>query len=402
MIVLVINCGSSSIKYQIYTMPEKKVLAKGLCEKVGESSSLLTHRRGDEKFEFAQPIPNHKVGIELILSCLTNREKGGVLANVKEISAVGHRVVHGGESYSDAMRIDQDVISCIEECSELAPLHNPPNLIGINECRAALPGVPMVAVFDTAFHQTLSREAYLYPLPYDMYEKYRIRKYGFHGTSHAYVTNRAAALLKKPVSELNIITCHLGNGSSMAAVRGGKSVETTMGFTPLAGLMMGTRCGDIDPAIIPYLLSKPEFKDFAVVDKMMNKQSGLLGISGVSNDMRDLEADASKGGKDSRSQLAIDMFCHRIKFFIGAYLALLGRVDAICFMGGIGENGAAVREQSLANLENFGIIVDREKNKAMMGGKEGEISMPGSKIKVLVVPTDEEGWIAEETYKHCK
>ncbi len=402
MIVLVINCGSSSIKYQLYSMPEKKVLAKGLCEKVGEGSSLLTHRRGDEKFEFAQSIPNHKVGIELILACLTDPAKGGVLADVKEISAVGHRVVHGGESYSDAMRIDQDVIACIEDCSELAPLHNPPNLIGINECRAALPGVPMVAVFDTAFHQTLPREAYLYPLPYDMYEKYRIRKYGFHGTSHAYVVNRAATLLGKPASDLNIITCHLGNGSSMAAVRGGKSVETTMGFTPLAGLMMGTRCGDIDPAIIPYLLSKPEYRDFAAVDKMMNKQSGLLGVSGVSNDMRDLEADAGKSGKDSRSQLAINMFCYRIKFFIGAYMALLGRVDAICFMGGIGENGLTVRAKSVANLENYGIVLDAEKNAGMRGGKEGEISSSVSKVKILVVPTDEEGWIAEETFNLCK
>ncbi len=402
MIVLVINCGSSSIKYQLYNMPEKKVLAKGLCEKVGEKTSLLTHRRGDEKFEFAQPIANHKIGIELILACLTNPEKGGVLANVKEISAVGHRVVHGGESYSDAMRIDQDVISCIEDCSELAPLHNPPNLIGINECRSALPGVPMVAVFDTAFHQTLPREAFLYPLPYDVYEKYRVRRYGFHGTSHAYVTHRAAALLNKSVDDLNIVTCHLGNGSSMAAVKGGKSIDTSMGFTPLAGLMMGTRCGDIDPAIIPYLLSKPEYREYAVVDKMMNKQSGLLGVSGVSNDMRDLEAAAAKDGKESRAQLAIDMFCYRIKAYIGSYMALLGRVDAICFMGGIGENGAPVRAKSVAGLENFGVLLDPDKNKAMRGGREGEISSSASKVRLLVVPTDEEGWIAEETFKLCK
>lgn len=400
MIVLVVNCGSSSIKYQLYEMPEKKVLAKGLAEKVGENGSLLTHRRGDEKFEISQPISNHKVGIELILSCLTDKEKG-VLSNVKEISAVGHRVVHGGESYSDAMRIDQDVLNCIEECSDLAPLHNPPNLIGINECRAALPGVPMVAVFDTAFHQTLPREAFLYPLPYEMYEKYRIRKYGFHGTSHAYVTNRAAALLNKPVSEVNLITCHLGNGGSMTAVRGGKSVDTTMGFTPLAGLMMGTRCGDIDPAIIPYLMSKPEYAKLADIDKMLNKKSGLLGVSGVSNDMRDLEADAGKNGKDSRAQLAMDMFCYRVKFFLGAYLALLGRVDAVCFMGGIGENGAPIRAKSLANLENYGIVLDLDKNKSFRGD-EGEISMDGSKVKVMVIRTDEEGWIAEETFNLCK
>jgi acetate kinase len=298
------------------------------------------------------------------------------------------------------MRIDQDVISCIEDCAELAPLHNPPNLIGINECRNALPGVPMVAVFDTAFHQTLPREAFLYPLPYDVYEKYRIRRYGFHGTSHAYVTHRAAALLNKPVDDLNIVTCHLGNGSSMAAVRGGKSVDTSMGFTPLAGLMMGTRCGDIDPAIIPYLLSKPEYREYAVVDRMMNKKSGLLGISGLSNDMRDLETDAAKNGKDSRSRLAIDMFCYRIKAYIGSYMAILGRVDAICFMGGIGENGDAVRAKCVAGLENFGVLIDPDKNRGMR--REGEISSAVSKVKLLVVPTDEEGWIAEETYALCK
>ncbi len=401
MIVLVVNCGSSSIKYQLYNMPEKKVLAKGLAEKVGEATSLLTHRKGDEKFEFAEPLANHKVGIEKILACLTD-PKTGVLANVKEISAVGHRVVHGGEAYSDAMRIDQDVLSCIEECSDLAPLHNPPNLIGINECRAALPGVPMVAVFDTAFHQTLPRQAYLYALPYEMYEKYRVRKYGFHGTSHAYITHRAAAILGKPVAETNIITCHLGNGCSMAAVKNGKSIDTTMGFTPLAGLVMGTRSGDIDPAIIPFLVNKPEYSKVSDIDKMLNKKSGLLGVSGVSNDMRDLAADAAKNGADSRSQLAIDMFCYRVKSFVGAYMAVLGRVDAVCFMGGIGENGYAVRAGSLSNLENYGISIDAEKNKATMLGKEGDISSAGSKVKVLVIPTDEEGWIAEETYTLCK
>ncbi|MCC8191124.1 MAG: acetate kinase [Planctomycetes bacterium] len=401
MIVLVINCGSSSIKYQLYEMPSKIVLAKGLAEKIGEEGSVLTHRRGEEKFELREAIPNHKVGITRILGCLTAPDMG-VLKDVKEIGAVGHRVVHGGERYSEAVRIDQDVITCIEECSDLAPLHNPPNLIGIHECRAALPGVPMVAVFDTAFHQTLPREAFLYGLPYEAYEKYRIRKYGFHGTSHAYITHRAAEFLAKPLSETNLITCHLGNGCSMAAVRGGKSVDTTMGFTPLAGLIMGTRSGDIDPAIIPYLMSKPEYAKVSEVDTLLNKKSGLLGISGVSNDMRNLAADAAKGGSDSRAQLAIDMFCYRVKFFVGAYLAILGRVDAICFMGGIGENGAAVREQSLANLENYGIAIDREKNATVFGGKEGDIGMEGCKTRVLVIPTDEEGWIAAETFGLCK
>ena len=401
MIVLVVNCGSSSIKYQLYNMPEKKVLAKGLAEKVGENASLLTHRKGDEKFEIARPIPNHKVGIEMILACLTDANMG-VLSNVKEISAVGHRVVHGGEAYSDAMRIDQDVLNCIEECSDLAPLHNPPNLIGINECRAALPGVPMVAVFDTAFHQTLPKQAYLYALPYEMYEKYRVRKYGFHGTSHAYITQRAAEMLGKPVADVNIITCHLGNGCSMAAVKNGKSVDTTMGFTPLAGLVMGTRSGDIDPAIIPFLVNKPEYSKIADVDKMLNKKSGLLGVSGVSNDMRDLAADAAKNGPDSRSRLAVDMFCYRVKSYVGAYMAVLGRVDAVCFMGGIGENGADVRAACLSNLENYGISVDDEKNRATILGREGDISSAGAKVKVLVIPTDEEGWIAEETFKLCR
>ncbi|MCC8179406.1 MAG: acetate kinase [Planctomycetes bacterium] len=400
MIVLVINCGSSSIKYQLYDMPAKTVLAKGLAEKIGEGDSVLTHRRGEEKFVMNQPIPNHKVGIELILANLTGPHHG-VLKNVKEIGAVGHRVVHGGERYSDSMRIDQDVISCIEECSDLAPLHNPPNLIGIQECRNALPGVPMVAVFDTAFHQTLPRQAFLYAMPYETYERYRIRKYGFHGTSHEYITHRAAELLGKAVADVNLITCHLGNGCSMTAVKGGKSIDTSMGFTPLAGLMMGTRSGDIDPAIIPYLMSKPEYAKVSEVDKMLNKKSGLLGISGVSNDMRNLEAEAGKAGPDSRAQLAIDMFCYRVKSYIGQYMAVLGKVDAICFMGGIGENGINVREKSTTGLENFGVILDRAKNKEMVGGKEGDISMSGSKIKIMVIPTDEEGFIAEETFKRC-
>ncbi|MDR1520233.1 MAG: acetate kinase [Planctomycetota bacterium] len=401
MVILIINCGSSSIKYQLYDMPGKTVMAKGLVERIGEAASALIHRRGEEKFEINQSIPNHKTGIELILSCLVSPDKG-VLKNVNQISAIGHRVVHGGERYSNAMRIDGDVIACIEECCDLAPLHNPPNLVGINECLAALPGVPMVAVFDTAFHQTLPREAYLYGLPYEIYERYRIRKYGFHGTSHAYVTYRAAVLLGKPASEINIITCHLGNGSSMAAVKNGKSVDTSMGFTPLAGLVMGTRSGDIDPAIIPYLMSKQEYSKLSDIDQLLNKKSGLLGVSGVSNDMRNLQEAAARGGPSSRAQLAIDIFCHRIKGFVGQYLAILGRVDAVCFMGGIGENGVAVRGQCLAGLENFGIAVDPDKNRNFPRGQECDISRNGSPTRVFVIPTDEEGWIAEETHKLCQ
>ncbi|MDR1611704.1 MAG: acetate kinase [Planctomycetota bacterium] len=399
MIVLVINCGSSSIKYQLYDMPDKKVLAKGLAEKVGGDGSFLTHRRGGEKFGISKPIPNHKVGIGLILSCLTDLNMG-VIENVKEIGAVGHRVVHGGERYSGAMRIDQDVLTCIEECCDLAPLHNPPNLIGIHECRNALPGVPMVAVFDTAFHQTLPKQAFLYALPYEIYERYRIRKYGFHGTSHAYITRRAAEILGKPVDSVNLVTCHLGNGCSMAAVRNGKSVDTSMGFTPLAGLVMGTRSGDIDPAIIPFLMSKPEYAKISEVDKMLNKKSGLLGISGISNDMRNLDEAAAKDGDDSRAQLAIDMFCRRVKSYIGQYLAVLGKADAIVFTGGIGENSPVVREKTAGGLELFGVMFDRVKNSDPAGAFD--LSMPGSRIKVLVVPTDEEGWIAEETFNHVK
>ena len=401
MIVLVINCGSSSIKYQLYDMPEKKVLAKGLMERIGEGEGRLTHRRGDAKTEINKPIPDHKAGIAMILSCLT-RPDTGVLKSVTDIAAVGHRVVHGGERYSDSARIDQEVIACIEDCCDLAPLHNPPNLVGIQECTTALPGVPMVAVFDTAFHQTLPREAFLYGLPHEIYERYRIRKYGFHGTSHAYVASRAADMLEKPGTAVNLITCHLGNGSSMAAIRGGKSVDTTMGFTPLAGLIMGTRSGDIDPAIIPYLMSKQEYSKMPDIDKLINKKSGLLGISGTSNDMRDLFDEAARGGPASRAQLAINMFCYRIKCFVGQYMAILGRVDAVCFMGGIGENSAAIREQCLAGLENFGIAIDREKNRNFPRGRECDVSQAGSRAKVFVIPTDEEGWIAEETYKRCR
>lgn len=399
MIVLVINCGSSSIKYQLYDMPSKKVLAKGLCEKIGDADSSLTHKRGDEKFEIKEPMPTHKEGVALVLKTLT-APNTGVIGSVSEIKAVGHRIVHGGEKYSKAVLIDANVTKAIEECCELAPLHNPPNLIGINECKAALPGVPMAAVFDTAFHQSLPKEAYLYPLPYEMYEKYRIRRYGFHGTSHAFVTEEAAKMLGKPVDQINIITCHLGNGSSMACVRNGKSVDTTMGFTPLAGVMMGTRCGDIDPAIIPFLMSKPEYAKVADVDKLMNKKSGLLGISGVSNDLRNLQEAAAKGCE--RSQLAIDMFCYRVKSFVGAYMAQLGRVDAVCFMGGIGENGVAVRERILAGLENFGIVMDTAKNADMIRGKAGDVAAAGSKTRILVIPTDEEGRIASETFDLVK
>ncbi|MBN2712691.1 MAG: acetate kinase [Planctomycetes bacterium] len=397
MIVLVINCGSSSIKYQLYDMPSKKVLAKGLVEKIGEQISGLSHKYDGKKHEVELSIPNHKAGMEVILKTLTDGEVG-VIKEISEIGAVGHRVVHGGEKYSGSVLIDDSVIKCIEDFCDLAPLHNPPNLTGIREAQAALPGVPMVAVFDTAFHQTIPAKAYLYALPYELYEKYRVRKYGFHGTSHAYITHRMAEVLGKPVDETNIITCHLGNGASMAAVENGKCIDTTMGMTPLPGLVMGTRCGDIDPAIIFYLLGKEEFKDYRDIDKILNKKSGLLGISEFSNDQRDLEEKAEKEGPESRAQLALDIFAYRVSFYIGAYMGIMKHVDAIVFTGGIGENGSIARSASCKPLANVGVELDEAKNNETIRGKEGEISTASSKTKVFVIPTDEEGWIASETF----
>ncbi len=401
MIVLVINCGSSSIKYQLYKMPEKAVLAKGLVEKIGESGSRLIHKSDKGKHEAEVAVRNHKAGMSEILRILTDATHG-VIEQIGEIGAVGHRVVHGGEAYSGSVLIDDKVLACVEDFCDLAPLHNPPNLTGIREAQEALPGVPMVAVFDTAFHQTIPPHAYLYALPHELYEKYRVRKYGFHGTSHAFVTHRTAELLGKPLDQTNIITCHLGNGGSMAAVKNGKGIDTTMGMTPLPGVVMGTRCGDIDPAIIFYLLGKDEFADPKKIDNLLNKKSGLLGISGVSNDMRDLEELAANNGGHPRAQLALDIFNYRLKFYIGAYMAILGQVDAIVFTGGIGENGSHVRSASCGNLSAFGIEIDEAKNKGTIRGKEGIISTSGSKVKVMVVPTDEEGWIATETYELAK
>jgi acetate kinase len=393
--ILVINCGSSSIKYQLYEMPGKAILAKGMLEKIGEGESVLTHRRGDEKFTFAFRAPDHQAGMAKVLAALTDA-KHGVIPSVAEIGAVGHRVVHGAECYSGSVVIDDEVIAAIDACGDLAPLHNPPNLVGIRAMQAALPGVKMAAVFDTAFHQTLAPEAYLYAIPYEIYEKYRVRKYGFHGTSHAYVSRRAAEILGKKPEEVNVITCHLGNGCSMAAVRGGKSVDTTMGLTPLSGVAMGTRSGDIDPAIIFYLMTKPEYKDFKSIDTLLNKKSGLLGISGLSNDMRDC-TEAAKAG-NARAQLAVDIFCHRVRSGRGQYMAALGRVDALVFTGGIGENAHYARGKILADLSALGIALDADKNQKAVGGFCGDISA-GGPVKVLVIPTDEEGFIAGETYR---
>jgi len=391
--VLVINCGSSSIKYQMYLMPAARVIAKGLVERIGEADAALRHQHGDERHQVKGEIADHEEGMTLILETLVGA--GSVLTDVSEIAAVGHRVVHGGEEFTGSVRITPDVIASIEQFAGLAPLHNPPNLIGIRAAMHELPDVPQVACFDTAFHATIPEVAYTYALPYELYEKYGIRRYGFHGTSHRYVARRAAELLGRHKYDVNCITAHLGNGCSMAAVRGGRSVDTSMGLTPLEGLVMGTRSGDFDPAILFYLADHGY--DMAALKKLCNKQSGLLGISGESNDMRTLGDLAADG--NARSQLAINVFCYRIKKYIGTYMAVLGRVDAIVFTGGIGENDAAVRAAACTGLEELGIKVDTTMNEETVGRKEGVVSTEDSKVKVLVVPTDEEAAIAADTYE---
>lgn len=392
--ILVINAGSSSLKYQLFDMGKKEVLAKGLCERIGMEGSRLKHQPKDGKEIIVKESMNsHADAIRLVTDALINTEHG-VISSMKEITAVGHRVVHGGEYFSDSVIIDDRVKEVIDECSALAPLHNPPNLVGINACEEAMPGVPNIAVFDTAFHQTLPPKAYLYALPYEIYEKYKIRKYGFHGTSHKYVANRAAEILGKPVEELKIITCHLGNGSSIAAVKGGISVDTSMGFTPLAGVIMGTRTGMIDPAIVPYLMEN-EGMTLKEVNDLLNKKSGVLGISGVSSDFRDI--DLAADGGNVRAQLALDMFAYSIKKYIGLYATVMNGVDAVVFTAGIGENNSRLRAEIVADLEFIGISIDSEKNK--IKGKEIDLSATDAKVKTLVIPTNEELMIALDTKK---
>jgi len=395
--ILVINTGSSSLKYQLIDMTNESVLAKGLCERIGIDNSILKHTKtGCDTVILERELSNHKVAIQEVIKALTD-EKIGVISDMSEISAVGHRVVHGGEKFHDSVIIDEDVMKAINDCVELAPLHNPPNIIGIEACRSIMPDTPMVAVFDTAFHQTMPKYAYLYALPYETYEKYSIRRYGFHGTSHKYVSQRAAAMLGRPIQELKLITCHLGNGSSICAVDGGKSVDTSMGFTPLAGLAMGTRSGDIDPAVIKFLMEKENMstKD---IDTYLNKKSGVLGISGVSSDFRDLHAAADEG--NGRAQLALDVFCYQVKKYIGEYAAAMGGVDAIVFTAGVGENDYHIRNQILENMEFLGVAIDQEKNQVR--GKEIDISAPGAKVRTLVIPTNEELAIARETMSLIK
>ncbi|EHL16546.1 acetate kinase [Peptoanaerobacter stomatis] len=390
--ILVINCGSSSLKYQFIDMRDESVLAKGLVERIGIEGSVLKHERtGMDKETIKQSIPDHNVALRLVIDALMN-EKYGAIKDLSEINAVGHRVVHGGEAFACSVVIDEKVKKSLEDCIDLAPLHNPPNLVGINACEKILPNVPMVAVFDTAFHQTMPSSSYLYALPYEYYTKHKIRRYGFHGTSHLYVSRRAADMLGKKPEDVNIITCHLGNGASITAVEKGKSIDTSMGFTPLEGLIMGTRTGDMDPAIVTFLMEKEKLsaKD---VDSIMNKKSGVLGLSGVSSDFRDIEQEAEKGNE--RAQIALDCFHNRVKKYIGAYMAELGHVDAIVFTAGLGENSVESREEICKGMEALGIELDTEENKVR--GKEKIVSKESSKIKIMVIPTNEELVIARDT-----
>ncbi|MBR2452975.1 MAG: acetate kinase [Clostridia bacterium] len=397
--ILVINAGSSSLKYQLIDMETEKVLAKGLCERIGIEGSKLNHTPdGGEKNVIEKDMKDHSDAIRMVLDALTD-ENYGVIKSMDEISAVGHRVVHGGETFSGSVVIDAEVKKALEACIPLAPLHNPANLIGIAACEEAMPNVPQIGVFDTAFHQTMSKEAYMYAVPFELYEKHKIRRYGFHGTSHKYVSLEAAKMLGKKPEELKMITCHMGNGSSITAVDGGKSVDTSMGFTPLAGVVMGTRCGDIDPAIVKFI-AEQENLSLDEVDNLLNKKSGVQGISGVSSDFRDLEAAEAEGNE--RATLALSMFVESVRRFIGSYMVKMGRVDAIIFTAGIGENTPVMRKAILNNLEAFGIEIDDEKNAKAIRGAQMEISTDSSKVKVLVVPTNEELMIAKETLELVK
>ena len=390
--ILVINCGSSSLKFQLIDMTTEAVQAKGLCERIGIDGSRIVYTpAGGEKVTIESPMPTHTEAIKLVLDCLTNAEYG-VIKSLKEINAVGHRVVHGGEKFASSTIITDEVIKVIEECNELAPLHNPANLIGINVCRELMPGVPMVGVFDTAFHQTMPKKAYLYGLPIKAYTDYKIRRYGFHGTSHSFVSKRVAEFLGKPVEDLKTIVCHLGNGASICAVDGGKSVDTSMGFTPLAGLVMGTRSGDIDPAILEYYANK-EGLTLSEVTTVLNKKSGMEGLTGGKSDFRDLEEGYEAG--DQACIDAIEVFCYNVARFVGAYAASLNGVDVIAFTAGIGENSGFVRGKICEYLGYLGITIDAEQN-----SKRGEdiiISTPDSKVTVCVIPTNEELMIARDT-----
>ena len=389
--VLVINCGSSSLKFQLINSDTEAVLAKGLCERIGIDGSLTYQPAGGEKTTENKAMPTHTEAIQFVIDALTDAERG-VVKSLDEIEAVGHRVVHGGEKFASSAVITDEMIKAVEECNDLAPLHNPANLIGIAACKKLMPNTPMVGVFDTAFHQTMPEEAYMYGLPYEYYEKYKVRRYGFHGTSHSFVSKRTAEIMNRPYEETKTIVCHLGNGASICAVKNGKSVDTSMGLTPLEGLVMGTRSGDIDPAILEFL-AKKEDMDITALMNMLNKKSGVHGVSGISSDFRDLTAGAEAGNK--RAQIAIDVFAYRVAKYVGSYVAAMNGVDAIAFTAGIGENVCLVREKVCEYLGYLGITLDKEANAKR--GEEIEISTADSKVKVYVVPTNEELAIARET-----
>ncbi|MDR0841165.1 MAG: acetate kinase [Christensenellaceae bacterium] len=392
--VLVINAGSSSLKYQLIQTDTGEVLAKGLCERIGIGGSKLTYKpTGKGKYETQKDMKDHTEAISMVIRALSDPETG-VVRSMDEIDAVGHRLVHGGEAFSEAALITDEMLRVLEALCELAPLHNPANLMGIRACQTIMPNVPMVGVFDTAFHQTMPPEAFLYGLPYEAYTDLQVRRYGFHGISHSFISQEAIAKLDKPAEETRVITCHLGNGSSMSAIKGGKSVDNSMGFTPLPGVTMGTRCGDIDPAIVIYLMDKLNL-DTVGINAYLNKQCGVQGISGVSSDFRDLWTAAEEGNR--RAELALRIFAYHVKRYIGAYAAVLGGVDAIVFSAGVGENDSGIRALAMEGLEYLGVDMDYKRNETLPRGEEGEISKPGSKVKVFVIPTDEELVIAKET-----
>ncbi|MBR3309227.1 MAG: acetate kinase [Lachnospiraceae bacterium] len=390
--ILVINCGSSSLKYQLIDSEAEQVLAKGLCERIGIEGSMFTYQKaGCDKVVTQIDQPDHKKSISIVLEALTNKENG-VIADLSEIGAVGHRLVHGGEEFAASTLITDEVIKVVESCNDLAPLHNPANIIGVNACRELMPETPMVGVFDTAFHQTMPAEAFIYGIPYEYYKKDKVRKYGFHGTSHAFVSKRTAEILGLDYDKAKIIVCHLGNGASICAVDGGKSVETSMGLTPLMGLVMGTRSGEIDPGVMEYL-GKKENMSFEEIMTMLNKKSGILGISGISSDFRDIDAAIEDGNEQAK--LAKDVFVHRVASYVGAYIAVMNGVDAIVFTAGVGENDPGARAEIIEHFGYVGAYIDAEKNNVR--GKEAVISTDDSKVKVLLVPTNEELMIARDT-----
>jgi len=395
--VLVINCGSSSLKYQLINSDSEAVLAKGLCERIGIDGRLVYQKAGLDKEITEAPMPTHKEAIQMVLDALVN-DKTGAVASLAEIEAVGHRIVHGGEKFATSTVLTEEVLAAIAECNDLAPLHNPANLIGVRACQELMPNVPMVGVFDTAFHQTMPAVAYMYGLPYEYYEKYKVRRYGFHGTSHSFVSKAVADICGKNYEDMKIIVCHLGNGASISAVDHGKCVDTSMGLTPLEGLVMGTRSGDLDPSILEFICNK-ENMDVSQMVNVLNKKSGVEGLSGVSSDFRDLEA-AEKAGNE-RAKLAVDVFAYRVAKYVGSYIAVMNGVDAIAFTAGIGENGPIVRERVLKQFGYMGITLDEEANNAAFG-KVAEISTPDSKVKCLVVPTNEELAICRETVELVK